>query len=129
MLGCIDVSETTKLGGERKRRHESFSPAPGAPGSTKAVRLCPDSHRLARPCVHGSAPLPPACGPHPARPATPAINTSFCATAAAATPTINFNNMTEHEEAGMPPMFTCWYEMLLDAWRFEEPIFLFKLLP
>lgn len=31
------------------------------------------------------------------------------------------NNMLEHEEAGMPPVLTFQYEMLLDARRFERP--------
>jgi pimeloyl-ACP methyl ester carboxylesterase len=31
------------------------------------------------------------------------------------------NNMMEHEEAGMPPVLTFQYEMLLDARRFERP--------
>lgn len=31
------------------------------------------------------------------------------------------NNMLEHEEAGMPPVLTFQYEMLLDARRFEQP--------
>jgi len=31
------------------------------------------------------------------------------------------NNMLEHEEAGMPPVLTFQYEMLLDARRFEHP--------
>uniref|UniRef100_UPI0013D46753 DUF3141 domain-containing protein n=1 Tax=Klebsiella pneumoniae TaxID=573 RepID=UPI0013D46753 len=31
------------------------------------------------------------------------------------------NIMLEHEEAGMPPVLTFQYEMLLDARRFERP--------
>lgn len=31
------------------------------------------------------------------------------------------NNMMEHEDAGMPPVLTFQYEMLLDARRFERP--------
>jgi hypothetical protein len=29
----------------------------------------------------------------------------------------------------MPTIFTCYYEMLLDTWRFDELVFVIQMLP